>query len=62
MQLYRDLLGMKLLSIQDIAPYGFCLYFLGFTDDIPPSDDLHDVSIREWLWQRPYTTLEIQYK
>jgi len=62
LQLYRDLLGMKLLSIQDIAPYGFCLYFLGFTDDIPPSDDLHDVSIREWLWQRPYTTLEIQFK
>ena len=53
---------MKLLSIQDIAPYGFCLYFLGFTDDIPPSDDLHDVSNREWLWQRPYTTLEIQFK
>jgi len=62
LELYRDNLGMKLLSIQDIKPYGFTLYFLGFTDEEPPNSDIHDVSIREWLWQRPYTTLEIQHK
>ena len=53
---------MKLVSIQDIAAYGFCLYFLGFTDQVPPSDDVRDVGVREWLWQRQFTTLEIQFK
>ena len=62
LELYQDKLGMKLLSIQEISPYGFTLYFLGFTDDVPPHDDLNSVDNREWLWQRPYTTLEIQFK
>ena len=54
---------MKLLSVQDVSEYGFCLYFLGFTTDTPPEPvDLHSVANREWLWQRPYTTLEVQYK
>jgi len=57
---YRDTLGMKLLSIQPVTPYGFTLYFLAWTDDVPPSSDLNDVVIREWLWKRPYTTIEIQ--
>jgi len=61
LKLYRDTLGMKLLSIQDISAYGFVLYFLAFTSDDPPHpDDLTSVGNREWLWQRPYTTLEIQ--
>eukprot|EP00092_Neocalanus_flemingeri_P008215 GFUD01008857.1.p1 GENE.GFUD01008857.1~~GFUD01008857.1.p1 ORF type:complete len:276 (-),score=95.18 GFUD01008857.1:141-968(-) len=58
--LYRDSLGMKLLSIQDISDYGFCLYFLAFTAENPPDQDLASTKNREWLWQRPYTTLEIQ--
>lgn len=62
LELYQDKLGMRLLSIQDIAQYGFTLYFFGFTNDVPPHDDLKSVDNREWLWQRPYTTLEIQYK
>jgi len=63
LELYRDKLGMKLLSIQDVSNYGFCLYFLAFTCDSPPCPaDLHSVANREWLWQRPYTTLEVQYK
>ena len=62
LSLYQAKLGMKLLSIQDVSQYGFCLYFLGFTTDSPPDpQDLHSVSNREWLWQRPYTTLEIQH-
>ena len=63
LELYRDKLGMKLLSIQDVSNYGFCLYFLAFMCDSPPCPaDLHSVANREWLWQRPYTTLEVQYK
>jgi len=62
LSLYQAKLGMKLLSIQDVSDFGFCLYFLGFTSDTPPEpEDLHSVRNREWLWQRPFTTLEIQY-
>ena len=62
LHLYRARLGMRLLSVQDIPQHSFSLYFLGFTEDVPPCADLRSVGVREWLWQRPYTTLEIQYK
>ena len=57
---YRDRLQMRLLSIQPVADYGFMLYFLAFTDEQPPHHELTAVGNREWLWQRPYTTLELQ--
>ena len=57
---YQSALGMKLLSRQNI-PDMFDLYFLACTDEKPPADDLNAVEIREWLWRRPYTTLELQY-
>ena len=34
---YRDILGMKLLSRQDVAQYGFVLYFLAWTDEETPN-------------------------
>ena len=55
-----DQLGMKLLSVQPVVGRDFTLYFLGFTDDVPPGVGLQDVANREWLWKRPYTTLELQ--
>ncbi|MGI9506983.1 MAG: VOC family protein [Geminicoccaceae bacterium] len=61
LQYYRDRLDMRLLSIQPLPDYGFTLYFLAFTDEHPPHDDLEAVGNREWLWQRPYTTLELQH-
>jgi hypothetical protein len=34
-----------------------------YLDETPPNpENLEAVENREWLWQRPYTTLEIQYK
>ena len=54
-------LGMQLLSMQEVAPYSFDLHFYAFTDDQPPNDDLWSVENREWLWRRPYTTLEFQH-
>ena len=60
LQFYQSTLGMKLLSIQSI-PNMFNLYFLACTDERPPSDDVKAVEIREWLWKRPYTTLELQH-
>ena len=58
---YHDQMGMTLLSVQPVNTYGFTLYFLAFTDEVPPNSDLKAVVNREWLWQRPYTTLEIQH-
>ena len=59
-QFYQSTLGMKLPFIQSI-PNMFNLYFLACTDERPPSDDVNAVEIREWLWKRPYTTLELQH-
>ena len=52
---------MKLISIQEVAPYGFTLYFLAYTSEDPPEADLRSVNIREWVWKRPFTTLELQH-
>ncbi|WP_260006728.1 VOC family protein [Leisingera sp. M527] len=52
---------MKLLSVQNVAELGFDLHFLAFTDETPPDPDLRAVANREWLWRRPYTTLEFQH-
>lgn len=51
---------MRLLSVQDVAPYGFDLHFLAYTDEELPDPDVNAVENREWLWKRPYTTLEFQ--
>ncbi|WP_298853628.1 VOC family protein [uncultured Ruegeria sp.] len=53
--------GMSLLSMQEVAPYGFDLHFYAFTKETPPNPDLWAVENREWLWKRPYTTLEFQH-
>ncbi len=59
---YRDELGMSLLSRQRVESRGFTLYFLAFTDESPPDPDIDAVSNREWLWQRPYTALELRHE
>jgi len=56
----NDYSDMRLLSVQDVAPYGFDLHFLAYTDEEPPNPDITAVENREWLWKRPYTTLEFQ--
>lgn len=61
LEFYRDLMGMRLLSRQIVEPHRFTLYFLGCTDKTPPDPDIDAVANREWLWQRPYTTLELQH-
>lgn len=58
---YRKI-GMTLLAVMPVTAYGFCLYFLAYTNETPPKpDDLEAVENREWLWQRPYCTLEVQH-
>ena len=58
---YQSVLGMKLLSRQAVEPHGFTLYFLASTTQTPPLSDIDSVGNREWLWQRPYTSLELQH-
>ena len=58
---YQDRLGMTLLSVQPVHDFGFDLYFLAFTNEQPPYPDLRAIENRPWLWQRPYTTIEIQH-
>lgn len=54
-------LGLRLMSVQPVADYGFDLYFYGWSDEPLPEDDLRSVANREWLWARPYTLLELQH-
>lgn len=61
LRFYQEGLGMRLLSRQVVEPYQFTLYFLAYSDDKLPFDDIDHVGNREWLWQRPYTTLELQH-
>ena len=56
---------MKLLSRQQVTVYGFELYFLAAVSEeeaakMPNPNDVDSVGNREWLWQRDYTTLELQ--
>ena len=63
LKFYTNTLKMKLLSIQEVKQYKFTLYFFGYTSEDPPQkDDLRHVDNREWLWQRKYTTLELQWR
>lgn len=58
---YTDVLGMKLVCIEDLTPkYPFVLYFFGYTEEKPPKDDLNDVANREWLYSRGFCQIEIQ--
>jgi len=61
LRFYVEGLGLRLLSRQTIEPYRFTLYFLACSDEQPPHRDIDDVGNREWLWQRPYTVLELQH-
>lgn len=53
-------IGMKALSVQKVEPNRFTLYFYAFSHEHPPSNDLIDIVNRPWLYQRPYTVLELQ--
>jgi len=61
LEFYQQVLGMKLLAEEPVPDYNFRLFFLAYTDEEPPNaEDLEAVENREWLYQRPYTTLELQ--
>ena len=53
--------GMRPLSVQPVTPYCFTLYFYAFTDEMRPNPDLEAIENRVWVYQRPYTVLELQH-
>jgi catechol 2,3-dioxygenase-like lactoylglutathione lyase family enzyme len=53
--------GMTPLSVQTVEPYGFTLYFYAFTNEYLPNPDLKAIENRPWVYQRPYSVLEIQH-
>ena len=59
---YQGLLGMRLLARMPVPDYRFTLYFLAFTDETAPDPDLEALGNRDWLWNRPYVTLELQHR
>lgn len=52
--------GMRKLSVQPLTDYGFDLHFYALTDEEPPNAELTAVENRTWVYQRPYTVLELQ--
>ena len=58
---YEQFLGLRLISRQQVADRGFTLYFLSCDQEEPPSSDIDNIEMREWLWQRPYALLELQH-
>lgn len=57
----EETLGLRLISVQPVEPFGFCLYFYCWSTEVLPVSDLRAVENREWLWRRPYTLLELQH-
>ncbi len=58
---FEETLGMRLMSVQPVEDFGFCLYFYTWSDEPLPDPELRSVSNREWLWARPYTFIELQH-
>lgn len=54
-------LGMRLMSVQRVDDYNFCLYFYTWSDEALPESNVESVENREWLWARPYTLIELQH-
>lgn len=54
-------LGMSVLSMMPVPALKFDLHFLAFTQETPPDTNLDAIANREWLWKRPYTTLEFKH-
>ena len=53
--------GLRLLSVEALESYGFSLYFYAYQQETPPRDTVAGANHLAWLWQRPYTLLEIQH-
>jgi len=58
---YTEVMGMTLLEKQDVGPVGFDLYFFAYHNPAPEALDTIAAK-REWMYQLPITTLEVQHR
>lgn len=58
---FAEQLGMRLMSVQPVDDFGFCLYFYSWSYEPLPDPDLTAIGNREWLWARSYTFIELQH-
>jgi len=61
LEFYQESLGMQLLSKMDLSQRGFELYFLGYPNTKVPNEDVESIDNVQWLWQRDFTMIELQY-
>jgi len=54
--------GLTYLVRERVTDLGFDLYFFSGNGDDPPDPDPDALVNREWLYQRPYTVLELQHR
>merc|ERR1711871_1052069 len=61
---YEETMGMTLVCVEDVKEYDFELYYFAYVHphERPPHESPWSVENREWTYQRPYTTLEIQHR
>ncbi|MEM6996547.1 MAG: VOC family protein [Myxococcota bacterium] len=52
--------GMQLLAVAPVPAGAFTLYFFGPPDATLPTTDVTAVDNLTWIYQRPYTVLEVQ--
>jgi len=60
-QFFENQLSMRLMSMQPVPAFDFCLHFFTWSSEKLPEDNLDAVGNREWLWSRPYALIEIQH-
>lgn len=58
---FENELRMRLMSVQQVDEWGFCLYFYAWSNEPLPDADPASIANREWLWSRPYTLIELQH-
>lgn len=58
---YQDALGMSFLTRLDFPDLQFSLFFYAYTDDQVPDQTDPQPKRAEWLWGRPYPTVELTW-
>ncbi len=55
-------LGLQRLAIVPVPGPGFTLHFFGNPGERPPNPDPYAIENRTWVYQRPYTVLEVVHR
>mmetsp|Transcript_7615 Transcript_7615/g.20218 ORF Transcript_7615/g.20218 Transcript_7615/m.20218 type:complete len:422 (+) Transcript_7615:1526-2791(+) len=58
---YEKQLGMRFLTQLDFEDLEFSLLFFAYTNDTPVDPSLSQTERAQWLWTRPYPTVELTH-